>query len=127
MITSQPWYIDLTALAAGILGLVTIIKLIIWPGLKAIGKAIVAAPRIAEGVGRLVELLETDLLTRVETIETLQKHTLDRIDTSTAAISGHTARLDEHKIRLDTYENRVILLEGFMKIMQESLDKLSKD
>ena len=67
--TEGPWWIDVTALAGAITALGIIWKMAVWPGMKTIWRAIIAAPQLAAGVGRLVEILETDILHRVETLE----------------------------------------------------------
>ena len=67
--TEGPWWIDLGAVAATVTAMGIIWKMLLWPGMKTTWRAIIAAPQLAAGVGRLVEILETDILHRVETLE----------------------------------------------------------
>lgn len=67
--TNGPWWVDLTAFAGTLTAVGVIIRILVWPGLKAIWRAIVAAPQLAAGVVRLVDILETDILHRVELLE----------------------------------------------------------
>ena len=67
--TEGPWWVDLAAVAATVTAVGIIIRMVLLPGARTIWRAIIAAPQLAAGVGRLVEILETDLLRRVEKLE----------------------------------------------------------
>lgn len=113
--TEGPWWVDISAIAGVVVAVGIILRMVIWPGLKAIWRAIIAAPQIAQGVGRLVELLETDLLGRVERVEIqiidFEKH----IIIYDAYMSGEKARIDAHDKRADANELRLSILEELYK------------
>lgn len=111
MLTNQPWWVDLSVLAGIVVSASVILRMVIWPGLRATWKAIVAAPRIAEGVGKLVELLEVDLLKRVEFVELNQVSHTNKIADHDSILSGYGARLTAHDNRLDSIELEINILK----------------
>lgn len=106
-----PWYVQLGVVFSLIIAASTVLRLIVWPGLKRIWQAIIAAPRLAEGVGRLVELLEFDILDRVEKMEVKQNLQDQHIANLDAIVSGNSARLTAHDQRADAIETRMSILE----------------
>lgn len=86
--TAQPWYIDVLALAALLGALGAIWRMALWPLIHAVWSAILAAPRIATGIDTLVQLVESDVLTRVRTL-----HDISVI---------HATRLEEQHVQLQT-------------------------
>lgn len=111
-LTTEPWFVDLGVWAGVFTAIGVILRMVVWPGLHNFWRAVVAAPRIAESVGRLVELLETDVLKRVELAEVVIERHGQHLANIDAKESSHGARLDAHDARLDSYESRVVLLEN---------------
>lgn len=66
MITEQPFYVQLLA-AAGAVGAAGVIwRMALWPFFRACWAAISAAPRIADDLAELKQILRADLLAHVE-------------------------------------------------------------
>ena len=114
-ITEGPWWVDISAVASAIVAIGIILRMVIWPGIRAFWKAIVAAPQIAAGVGRLVELLETDIMHRVEVLELKEEAYALHINEIDAHLSGEKARMNAHDKRADATEVRLSILEELYK------------
>lgn len=106
-----PWYIQLGVLLGLLISLSTVLRLIVWPGLKKIWQAIIAAPKIADGVGKLIELLEIDIQTKIVSLEKLTAFQEERIKNLEAIVSQMEVRLTAHDKRADANEIRIKLLE----------------
>lgn len=95
--TEGPWWIDLGALAATVTAAGIILRMIILPGLKTIWRAVVSAPQIAAGVGRLIELLEFDLLSKVEQLEKELIAKIDKLEVEIKEIKKKLIDLEQLK------------------------------
>jgi hypothetical protein len=65
-VTTGPWYVDLGSLAGGLGASFWLYKNLVAPVGRAMWAAIIAAPKIAIYTGRLVELLEQDVIERLD-------------------------------------------------------------
>lgn len=110
-----PWYVQLGVVFSLLIALSTVLRLIVWPGLKRIWQAIIAAPRLAEGVARLVDLMEFDILERIIGLEKKQELHDAHLAAIDAGLSGINARLDAHDKRADATERRLALLEKLLE------------
>ena len=66
MLTEGDWWVDLVALAASLTAAGVVWRIMVWPVLRAIWAAILAAPKIAVSVDTLINLVEGDVLSRLE-------------------------------------------------------------
>lgn len=99
-LTSGPWYLDLAAIASALVSVGVIWHMALWPGMKAFWSAIVSAPKIAEGVGKVVELIEHDVLSDLNDMKvTLRSHLADA--------AGRDVKIEEHEQRLGKLEDIV--------------------
>lgn len=110
-LTEQPWYIDLAIWAGVVTSIGIIVRQVVWPVLQGVGRFIVAAPRIAESVNRMVELLETDLLRRVEQLEAQVATHVQWADAQSTILSANSAQLTASTDRLEALNSRVTMLE----------------
>lgn len=99
-ISQSPWYVDLAIVAGVITSVGVIWRAVLWPGMRAFWAAILSAPKIAEGIGRVVELVEGDVLTELNEVKvTLHTHISEAEDRGT--------RIAEHEQRLGKLEESV--------------------
>lgn len=84
------WELDLVVLGTFLTAGGVVWQRVAYPGLKTIWAAIVAAPRIAEGVQELVALVEGGVLDRLEDI--------------TKSLHEQGSRIDDHEARITTLE-----------------------
>lgn len=119
-----PWYVQLSVLLGLVITLSTVLRLVIWPILKRFWQAIIAAPKLAENVGRLVELLEIDILHKVEVLEIKTELAEAHIGSLDSKVSAITARLDAHDKRADAYEMRTNLIESRISAIEIKVAKL---
>lgn len=110
-LTEQPWYIDIAIWAGVVTSVGIIVRQVVWPVLQGVGRFIVAAPRIAESVNRMVELLETDLLRRVEQLEAQVGTHVQWADAQSMILAANGATITANTDRLDALASRVSLLE----------------
>jgi len=96
--SGNPWYVDLGIIAGVLVSLGTIWRLAIWPGLKTFWLAVVAAPKIADGVGKVVELIESDVLLELRSVK-------DNMTTHLVEAEGRDSRIAEHEKRLGKLED----------------------
>lgn len=92
-VSDGAWYVDLGVLAGILTSLAVIWRVVLWPGLKAFWAAIVAAPKIAEGVGRVVELVEGDVLSELNDVKVTLRTHITEADNRDIKISEHEQRL----------------------------------
>lgn len=59
---SGPWYVTLGVISAALLASKVIWSYAVWPFLRALWAAIVAAPQIASGMHDLMVLLQSDVI-----------------------------------------------------------------
>lgn len=85
-LTTGPWPFDLIALAGSLTAAGVVWRMLVQPVGRAIWAAILAAPRIAAGIDRLFELVEGDVLSRLEA----GSKSFERIE---AKLIDHEARL----------------------------------
>lgn len=105
-ITSAPWYADLGVWAGVLISAGAVWRLGVWPLLRAIWAAIIAAPKIAEGTRELVELIESDVLGKLEEVrETFKEHE--------GKATVRDQRLNQHTLQLENHEIRISQLERF--------------
>lgn len=99
-VSDGPWYIDLAAIAGALTSIGIIWRMVIGPGLKTFWSAITAAPKIADGVGKVVELIEGDVLNELSDMKsTFKSHLVD------AAVRDDW--IAEHEQRLGKLEDAV--------------------
>lgn len=67
--TEGPWWLDIGAFAVLITSLGIIAQRLVWPILRAVWAAILAAPLIASGTKELVALVEGNVINKLEHIE----------------------------------------------------------
>lgn len=89
-ITAGPWYVDLGAWAGALTAMGVIWRVALWPVFRGIWAAIVAAPRIATGIRELIDILEGDVL--------------ERLDRGTKQFERLGERLDNHEERIGALE-----------------------
>ena len=99
-ITDGPWYVDLAAISGALVSAGVIWRVALWPGLRAIWSALVAAPKIADGVGRVVELIEHDVLTDLNDVKT--------------TLRSHMAEATARDVKIEEHEKRLGKLEDFL-------------
>lgn len=96
-ITPGGWYADLGAWAAAITASGVIFQKGARPVFRAIWIAVLAAPRIAEGAENLIEMLEGDVL--------------KRLDEGSKKFAATETRLDQHDAILVEVGERLIAVE----------------
>lgn len=110
-LTDQPWFVDLGVWAGILTSAGVIIRTGVWPVFRGLWRFIVAAPRIAESVGRVVELLETDLLQRVDKLEAQTADHLLWASVQNKILEANTLQLDATRDRFDALGARITMLE----------------
>lgn len=106
--TEGQWYVDLITIAGVLTAAGIIWRLGLWPGLKAVWSAILAAPKIADGVGEVVHLIESDVLGKLEDI---------KVESATHAVqaAARDERLNLHGLTLEDHELRLGKVEQALK------------
>lgn len=89
-ITPGGWYADLAAWATAVTALGVLGQKVLRPLVRALWAAVVVAPRIAAGLEKLVDLLEGNVL--------------DRLDKGSEMFAEHGRRLDDHEGRIVSIE-----------------------
>lgn len=102
----QPWYLQISAILTLAILVSTVTRVVIWPIFKRFWQAIVALPRMTDNVGRLVELLEIDILHKVEVLEIKEELTDKHLAEHSAKISGLVARVDALEMRINLVERK---------------------
>ena len=105
--TEGSWYVDLAALAGAATAAGIIWRLVIWTGLRALWAAIVAAPKIADGVGEVVHLIESDVLGKLEEIKVESAVHKAQADARDSRLDLHTITLEDHELRLGKVERQL--------------------
>lgn len=113
-LTQQPWFVDLGIWAGIVTSVGVLVQRLLWPTLRGMWRFMVAAPRIAEGVNRMVELLETDLLGRVERLESQVMDHMRWADVQSESLRANIAQAAANGDRLDALGARVALLEKLL-------------
>jgi len=97
-ISEGAWYVDLGIIAGVLTSFGIIWRMALWPGLKTFWLAITAAPRIADGIGKVVDLIEGDVLNELTGVRSnLEAHIVE------AGIRDE--KLAEHEQRLGKLED----------------------
>lgn len=89
-LTDGSWPFDLVALAAALTAAGVVWKMAVWPAGRAFWLAILAAPKIANGIDTLIALVEGDVLTR--------------LDEGSKSFERHEAKLADHEARIIVLE-----------------------
>ena len=90
-VTQGTWAVDLAAWTGVLVFFATLWRLVLRPIVQMVS-------RLVTGVERLNDLLEGDVLTK--------------LDAGAHAIVDHAVRIDEHAARLDDHHVRITKLEG---------------
>jgi ACT domain-containing protein len=122
---AQPWYVQVSAILTLAILVSTVMRVIVWPFFKKIWQFIISAPRLADNVGKLVDLLEIDILHKVEVLEIKQELNEQHTANIESRTSGLTARVDAHDKRADAYEMRVNILETRLAQLEGRIHELS--
>ena len=98
------WYVDLLTIAGIVTAAGVIWRMVVWPGMRAMWAAIVAAPKIAEGVGEVVHLIESDVLGKLEDIKAESATHAVQAAARDSRLDLHTITLEDHDLRLGKVE-----------------------
>lgn len=109
-----PWYVELGILAGALISAATIWKLgivpgarALWGGLRAVAAAILAAPQIVAGIEKLNQLVEGDVI--------------ERLDAGAARFNEQEARIGDHDVRLGRHESRLDGHDAAIAALHEKL------
>lgn len=97
--TEGPWWMDASAIAGTFTAFALIWRYALWPFARGAWAAIVAAPRVADGVLKLVDLVEGDVM--------------DRLDRGNSEFERIGKMLDDHEVTLSVHDGRLTTLEGY--------------
>ena len=104
-LTEGGWYVDLAALAGAVTAAGIIWRMVVWPGMRAMWAAIIAAPKIADGVGEVVHLIESDVLGKLEEIKAESAVHKAEASARDDRLNHHTVQLEDHELRLKKVES----------------------
>jgi hypothetical protein len=110
--TEGPWWVDISAIAVALTAAATISRMVIWPFLRAVWAAVKAAPRIPIILEEMREILQSDVLEKLEQLQVtfaVHEELAHQRDTS---IGQHEERLNLHTKTLEQHEIRLARLEG---------------
>lgn len=93
-VTDGPWILDLSAAIAALITVAGGWKFLVSPLLRGIWAAVVAAPKIATGMARLIELIETDVIGRLDAGAIQFQEHKERLDALDGCVAAHAVRLD---------------------------------
>lgn len=103
-ITAWEWPGDVVAWAAVITAVGVIWRGVVWPGLKAFWAAVKAAPKIADGVGEVVELIEGKVLDKLDEMQVEMAVHQEQAKARDTRLDLHTLQLEDHEVRLGKLE-----------------------
>ena len=102
--TEGQWYVDLITLAGVVTAAGVLWRMVVWPGMRAMWAAVVAAPKIADGVSEVVHLIESDVLGKLEDIKVESARHQEQADARDSRLNLHTLTLEDHELRLKKVE-----------------------
>lgn len=105
--TGGPWYADLGAIAGAVVAIGVILRMVVWPGLRAIWAAIVAAPRIALTVEDLLTLVRSNVLVQLAELNTQFGVHKGEALARDVLISLHGDKITALETRVTTIETRL--------------------
>jgi hypothetical protein len=97
---------DLAAWAGIFISCAAIWRLAVWPGLRAIWAAILAAPKIADGTRELVQLIEGDVMGKLEEMNQSFTEHESKATVRDQRLDAHTLQLENHELRITQLEKR---------------------
>jgi hypothetical protein len=103
---------DLVALAAAVVAALTILRLVIWPFMRALWAAIKAAPQIPIILAEMREILQSDVIEKLEDMRITFAIHEEKAQIRDVNIADHDARLNLHTSTLEQHEIRLARLEG---------------
>lgn len=106
-ITAGEWPLDLVAWAGAVTAFGIIWQRVLVPIRRGLWSAIIAAPKIADGVGDVVRLIEGDVLGKLEEIKVESAVHAEQSKARDGRINLHTITLEDHELRLGKVEEAI--------------------
>lgn len=104
--TEGPWWTDLSALAVALTAAGVVWRMAVWPFFRGIWAAVRAAPQIPVILAEIEELLRSNVIDKLEAIDThMSGHAVEALARDNL-LSQHTAQLDDHEMRIVQIERR---------------------
>jgi hypothetical protein len=121
MLTTFDWFsgmteggpgMDLIALSGALVAAATILRLVIWPFVRALWAAVKAAPKIPIILEEMREILQSDVIGKLEDLKVTFAVHEEKATLRDLNIADHEERLNLHTKTLETHEIRLARLEG---------------
>lgn len=103
-LTSGPWWVDLSALAAVLVAMGTIWRMLFWPILRALWATMQAIPKIPIYLENIQRILESNVLEKLDEAKVGIIHNTEQLGQQLTRIDSHTIQLESHELRLGKLE-----------------------
>lgn len=99
-VADGPWYVDLGIIAAAIMSLATIWRLVVGPVIHGVWAAVRAAPQITVALEELCIILQGDVLGKLDEIQAAFTAHVSEAEARDERLDSHAALLKDHGVRL---------------------------
>lgn len=105
------WYVTLGIIAGSLASVGVIWKIAVYPILHAIWLAIKAAPQIPLILDDLKEILQSDIVSKLDSVVLEQERVRVQLDATLPPLEKIRADVSQHELRLSDHELRINKLE----------------